>query len=67
MPAATAPVAEPTAISTAARQILRPRSAKPMAVLLELGKVLSRPAPHGRSYESSQRRYHQRQPGSWSR
>src|SRR5271168_3858474 len=39
---ATAPVASPAAISTAASQILRTRSAKPMAVLLLIGRRAAR-------------------------
>src|SRR4051794_15468098 len=42
MPAATAPVAAPTAISTAASQTPRTRSAKPMAVLLLIGRRAAR-------------------------
>ena len=42
MPAATAPVAAPAAISTAASQILRTRIAKPMAVLLLIGRRAAR-------------------------
>jgi hypothetical protein len=42
MPAATAPVAAPAAISTATSQILRTRSAKPMAVLLLIGRRAAR-------------------------
>src|SRR5438132_10069166 len=41
----TAPVAAPAAISTAASQILRTRSAKPVAVLLLIGRRAARDFP----------------------